>query len=190
MFRVLIAYATDEGQTKKIAHFVRDTLEASGCVSSLMELCADTAAPDFSAFDAILVAGSIHVGRHQKFLEDFVSTNKHALSRMPAGFISVSLSAGSSHPVERSAADRYVAMFCERTGWQPDTTHCAAGAIRSAKTPFLRRLVVHAMVAKNGIALDPSGEAEFTDWDALHDFLEAFKLHLACADQSHIEAAE
>lgn len=190
MPRVLIAYATDEGQTKKIANFVRDALETAGCEACLLEVRADTATPDFSDFDAAIVAGSIHVGRHQKLLEEFVRTNKQVLSQTPAAFISVSLSAGSSHPVERSAADRYVAMFCERTGWQPDLTHCAAGAIRSAKTPFLRRLVVHAMVAKNAIELDPSGEAEFTDWNALQDFLGDFEQHVGCATRPRVEAAE
>ncbi|MEM6665020.1 MAG: flavodoxin domain-containing protein [Pseudomonadota bacterium] len=178
MTGILLAFATDEGQTEKIAGHVAKRLEAQGLPVVLHHLTSDSPAPNPASFSAVILAGSIHMGRHQSALETFASVHGDILEDRPNLMISVSLSAGSVHPTERAAAGRYMDMFSERTGFSPDRIHCAAGAIRDAKTPFLRRLLVHAILAKSGIDLNPGGDTEFTDWSTLDAVIDDYVAHL------------
>lgn len=173
MTTLLLAYATDEGQTEKISKHSAARLEAAGHDVTLAAI-GDTALPDPAEFEAAIVAGSIHLGRHQTVLEDWVEAHAAKLSAVPNMFISVSLSAASDKKVERDAAMRYVEMFSERTGFTPASVHCAAGAIHDAKTRFLRRLLVHAILKAHKVGLDPSGDTEFTDWAALDSAIDGF----------------
>ena len=42
-------------------------------------------------YDGVIVGGSIHMGKHQDHVVDFVRANRFALERLPSAFFSVSL---------------------------------------------------------------------------------------------------
>ncbi len=174
MSRVLVAFATSEGQTEHIAHHVAARLERRGHTTYLIDLGDhqdDRPIPDY---DAAVLAGSLHRGAHQRELGDFAARISGQLGDIPSAFISVSLSAGSDDPDERDVARAIARRFCTEIDWRPDMLACVAGAVHDREMNFIERLIIHAILWQKGVEPDPSGDTEFTDWDGLDAFIDAF----------------
>ena len=62
---ILIAYATTDGQTRKIARFAADRLAGQGHAVELLNV-ADAKGLDLSRFRAAILAGAPHVGGYHK----------------------------------------------------------------------------------------------------------------------------
>ena len=90
--KILVAYGTTEGQTRKIARFTADRLADAGHAVELLDV-ADAEGLDLGRFGAAVLAGSIHGGRYQRALTEFARANAQALGARPTLFLSVSLSA-------------------------------------------------------------------------------------------------
>ncbi|MFC4359734.1 flavodoxin domain-containing protein [Halobium salinum] len=171
---ILVAYATTEGQTEKVARRVETTLRERGHDVTLVTLGGGTP-PDPADFDGVVVAGSIHAGRHQPVVETFVRDHVDALNARPTGFLSVSLSA--AEEATQAEAEGYVDAFLEETGWKPRVTLPVAGALRYTEYGFLKRTLVKHVVGKRSGDTDTSRNYEYTDWGAV----EAFAADLAAA---------
>ena len=170
---ILIAFGSTEGQTRKIAHHINAALEVKGHAPAMLECGGPKQDMDMQSFDAFIVAGSVHQEAHQPYLVDFVKENLSILKSKPACFISVSLTV--SLKGGRKEAERYVADFVKATNWKPQETHLAAGAIRFLEYDFFKRFTVEHMVLQGKKMPDKSaGNPEYTDWDALDEFVENF----------------
>lgn len=167
MASFLVFYATGEGQTGKIAGRIVETLRQRGHEAAAVD-AADVPAPAIEVYDAVLIGASIHGGRHQESIVEFVTQHSEALAAMPTAFFQVSMSAAS----ETKAADAatYLEVFLEETGWNPDRIAQFGGALRFSEMGFLKRLVVKQVVKRGDPDVDLSGDAEWTDWDAVEDF--------------------
>ena len=171
MASVCILYATGEGQTEKVATRIADVLADRGHEPSLID--ATEIAPDLAIddFDAVLVGASIHAGRHQRSVRQFVSANRDALASKPTAFFQVSLtSAGEDGEAEAAG---YVESFVEATDWHPDRIGLFGGALRFTEYGFLKRLLMK-QISKRTVSEmpepDPAGNVEFTDWDEVEAF--------------------
>lgn len=174
MARILVAYATSEGQTEKIAHRIADWMGRHGHQVVLTDVREPDARSVTDRFDAAVIAGSVHYSRHDKVLTDFVHRHQPRLTEAPSAFISVSLAASSDKPKDQAGVRRWAKDFYDKSGWTPDAEYCAAGAIRDSRLGFFKRMLVHWILRKEDITLDPSGDTEFTDWAKLDAFVEAF----------------
>lgn len=164
--RVLLAYATTEGQTRKVARFVADHLIALG--HSMEVIPAGEAAEDrLPPFDAAVLAGSIHIGRFQSGLEAFARTAAPALNARPCLFLAVSLSAAGDDPEDWAGLHRILARFQAGTGLHPGTVAHVAGAFRFSEYDFFRSWAMRWIAAQKGVAVDPHADLELTDWQAL-----------------------
>jgi len=102
---ILIAYATSEGQTRKIARFCADHLITQGHSVELLPLVDDTDDDDpvdMSRFDAAILAGSVHGGRLQPQLLRFAARHAAALTGRSGLFLMVSLAAAGNDHEERA----------------------------------------------------------------------------------------
>ena len=172
MTPILVAYTTEEGQTEKICDRLSVQLEGAGHEVVLHDIRADASVPD--ALRAVIIAGSVHMGEHAEDLKSFVHAHHDRLSALPAAFISVSLQAGSPDHQERDVMRTVAENFLEETGFSPLFMHIAGGAVHDAKMGLIERFVMHQVLRQKGVELDPSGDTEFTDWDALDRFCDAF----------------
>ncbi len=174
--RLLIVYATREGQTRRIAEHLAATARARDTDADAID--AGHLPHNFSLepYAAAIVTGSVHVGKHEKELVAFVRNYKEALERMPAVFLSVSLSeagAEDTHrtPEQRAAAaedvQRMIDAFLKETGWHPSKVRAAAGALMYSKYNFLVRFVMKRVAQSQGATTDISRDHEFNDWEAL-----------------------
>ena len=83
MAKILIPYGTTEGQTARIADYIADVLRAHGHVAETLDL--RHAAHDLPVgYDGVIVGASIHAGKHEGYVADFVRRNLAALENLPA----------------------------------------------------------------------------------------------------------
>lgn len=173
MARFLIVYGTTEGHTRKIAEQVGSWIRERGNDVDVFDSVMNP--PDLlDAYDAFLVAGSLHEGKHQRPLRHFVTEHAGTLSRCPSAFLSVSLSAVGRDDAHRADAQRCIDDFCNETGWMPSLTSPVAGALLYTKYDWLKRMVMRSIVRKEGGDIDTSQDYEYTDWTSLRAFVDSF----------------
>jgi len=164
--RILICYASTEGQTRKIARFCADQLFALGHAVEMLpaEEALDVELP---GFDAAILAGSVHGGMVQTALTDFAAAHAPVLNRMLTLYLQVSLSAAGDDPVEWAEIDRIARRVCEQAGWRPGAVHQIAGAFRFTRYDFFKSWAMRYIAARKGEEVDPRSDKEYTDWAAL-----------------------
>lgn len=169
---VLIAYGTTEGQTRKIAETAAAHLRGAGHEVALYDT-ADPGPPvELDGFDASVIAASVHQEQHQPVVKRFAAAHCQSLNSMPSAFLSVSLSAALEET--RGEAQAYVDRFLAVTGWQPAMTLLLGGALRFTEYDFFQEQIVKFIVMKRGVVSEAESDREFTNWDALSSFLDAF----------------
>ena len=170
--KVLIAYGTTEGQTRKIVKTIAQQINARGHEVELLDTSARQIGLHPESFDKIIVAGSVHDQRHQEGVEIFALANITKLQSKPTMFLSVSLAAA----FEEGLADAqgYVDSFIEKFGWHPEKTMLVAGAMRHGRFGYYKDQILEHVVLKNRILEDPKGDHEFTDWNFLAKAVDEF----------------
>lgn len=169
MSSFLILYGTGEGQTAKIAEQMATTISERGHEASAIDVRDRPDSSTLEGYDAAVVGASIHVGKHQDEIRDFVTDNRDVLSEMPTAFFQVSLSSATEE--KRGAAAGYVESFLTDTGWHPDRIGQFGGALRFSEYGFRKRLMMK-RIAKDLLTEreEPDGDIEFTDWNAVDAF--------------------
>ena len=176
MSRILLLYASIEGQTaliaERIAHVLREQAH------SVELLPADASQFDPSAYDGVIIGASIHYGHHPAYLRQLVRRYGSAIASRPNAFFSVSLSAGGPRP-KPYAAQRYIDKFLRKTGWQPRLVASFAGAVKYSVYGPIKRRVMIVFVGLGGGETDTSRDYEYTDWAAVeryaHDYAQLLK---------------
>lgn len=173
MAKLLIVYGTTEGQTRKIAERIAQRARDTGHEVALHDATALPRDLGPAASSAVIVAGSVHIGRHQSSIDHFVRTHRNELENRPSAFVSVSLSAaGDEH--DRQDARECAEHFLAGTGWRPTTIHLAAGAFRFSQYDFFKRWIMRRIAREKGTPTDTGQDYEFTDWPALDRFVDDF----------------
>lgn len=174
--KALVLYGTTEGQTQKIAGFVADRLRQLGDDVTLMD--ASTVEWDFwlGAFDAAIIAASIHAGHYQPRVVQFAQCHYERLNQMPSLFLSVSLSAASPGDEEATQSMLHCAQSLTRqTGWNAKVEHIA-GAFRFTEYDFFKRWVMKLLAWQKGVKRTAgSSDLELTDWPALEEIVDDFQ---------------
>ena len=173
MANVLIVYGTTEGQTAKIAHHIGDAGRRLGHDVTVQH-APEIGDEDLGAFDAVIVGGSLHEGRYQRAVRDFVERHKAFLASRPSAFFSVSLAAASHDPNEQAEARRIATEFVSRAGWAPKRIESFAGALKYTQYSWLKRSLMKYIAAKEGGDVDTSRDFEYTEWDEVTRFAEDF----------------
>lgn len=174
MKRVVVAFASREGQTEKIARHIALGLERRGYAVRLIDLASGETEAGADDCEGAIVLTSIHRGRYEQVLSSFLMRHGPALRQCPSAFVSVSLSAAAVDPKERVALDEIAQGFLHDVGWHPDVILHAAGAIHERDLGLIERYAVHRYVDEKHLALDQSGDTEFTDWHEVDSFIRTF----------------
>jgi menaquinone-dependent protoporphyrinogen oxidase len=170
MDRLLIAYATVEGQTTRIAECMRDALESGTREVQLLEVRdGHEALP--TEIDAVIVGGSIHMGHHKKELVAFATANRARLVELPTGFFTVCLGALDDSEEGRTATAAYAQAFCEATGWTAPNTAVFPGRLAWTRYGFVTRLIMKVMMRRQGSPdRDVTRDYDYTDYEAVRRF--------------------
>ena len=169
--KILIVYATTDGQTRKIAQFAADHLAESGHTVELLQ-AADADRVDLARFGGVIVAGSVHAGGYQKDLLEFAKDHAKPLTKMGGLFVSVSLSAAGTDEQDWTGLRACVTEFTKTTGWTPARVEHVAGAFMFTHYDFFRSWAMRWIAAQKGETVSRDEDKEYTDWAALTAMLE------------------
>lgn len=173
MTKLLIAYGTTEGHTRKICEFIADIARRDGYEVVLMDSASAPSGPGRD-YDAAILAASVHEGKHQSAMTHFVTDNASWLNRLPSAFLSVSLGIAGADPKSKAEAEGNLRQFLAGTGWQPLCTRCVAGALRYTQYSFFKRFLMRLIAQHASGDTDPSRDYEYTNWEDLRRFITAF----------------
>jgi menaquinone-dependent protoporphyrinogen oxidase len=172
--KVLVVYGTTEGQTEKIASFVASRLILQGHHVLTTNAALGARAADAADFEAVLIAASLHAGRYQPEVVQYVKQHLKVISTRRNAFMSVSLAAAGHDPEDLAGLRQCVAGFLHETGWTPDQVHHVAGAFRYTQYDFLKRWAMKYIAYRKGAPTDTSRDYELTDWEDVGRFADAF----------------
>ena len=112
---ILIAFASKEGQTEKIANYIADVIRLHGHKATTLPC--EHLPTDFNTdpFDAAMIGGSIHMGTYPGYLKDFVTTHLNWLNQVPSAFFTVCLAIHSKTENKQLEASSYGPGFCKET---------------------------------------------------------------------------
>ena len=170
MLRVLIPYGTTDGLTAKISEFVADVIRGHGHKADALDI-KGSMAPKPDGYDAVIVGASIHMGKHEDYVLDFVRENRDALERPPSAFFSMSMAAH-DNPEE---AEGYIEEFVRKTGWRPARVGLFGGALLYTHYGFIKRHLMKKIARDKGNPdTDSSRDYVYTEWDGVKRFVEEF----------------
>ena len=168
--KFLLIYATTEGQTRKIVEFVASQLKNLKHEVELLDSARRLLDLEISAYDAVIIAGSVHQRIHQESVTNFVIAHRGQLEKLPVLLISVSLSI--AFDGGNDEAQNYVDMFVDYTGFKPTSRLLVAGALRFDEYDFFMEQIVEFVVLKDQENI--CGDKEFTDWGKLTEDIAGF----------------
>ncbi len=165
------------GHTRTIAQHLENSLKQKGINTQLLEVSENDPKPLLDPLiDGVIVGAPVYVHQYPKKLEDWVRSNRPNLVNRVSAFYSVSLNAADKHPEARKADDELIEQFITETSWVPHFVASIPGALKYLKYGFFKRLLMKRISKKAGGPTDTSRNYEFTDWEAVDQFLESFLL--------------
>jgi menaquinone-dependent protoporphyrinogen oxidase len=188
MSSIVLVYATRQGQTRKIAEHLAEALAPLGLDCQAVDVCGVEEPFPLAAYEGAILAASIHMGKHEPEMVDFVRRHREELEAMPTAFLSVSMSEASAEDPTRSFEERERARaeveqmleaFYAATDWRPGRALPVAGALLYTKMGFILRFVTKRIARRDGGPTDTTHDYEFTDWAALDHFAEELVARIA-----------
>jgi menaquinone-dependent protoporphyrinogen oxidase len=180
MKTLAVLYATREGHTRRIAEHVAATLRTREFIVDVLDVSRELPMGfDLTRYAGAVIAASVHVGKHERAMVEFVKARRTELERIPTAFLSVSLSEAGAEDAnasterrKRAAADvnGLIDVFLRETQWNPTHVHPVAGALLYRQYGVIVRLVMRFIAKQAGATTDTSRDHEYTDWQALDRF--------------------
>jgi menaquinone-dependent protoporphyrinogen oxidase len=175
MANIYVPYGTVEGQTAQIAEYIAEVIKAQGHQAETADLKhAGHTLPD--GYDGVIVAASVHMGKHEGQVTDFVRKNRGELERLPSALVSVSMAAHG----DEETAEGYVTKFEENTGWRPAHVGLFAGALLYTHYGFIKKHLMKKIASDKGsLDTDTTRDYVYTEWDGVQRFTEDYLKRLA-----------
>lgn len=171
--KVLVVYATREGQTEKVARRIASVLASTGVVVTTVNARDRDAADatDIDDFDLLVFGASVHVGGIEPELRRFVNARSARIAQKPRSLFLVLLSAATKDPERRASSlaeiDRRVAAQLDVDF---DDTERIAGALAYSRYSFFVRWIMRRIARSEGGDTDTSRDYEYTDWGQVESY--------------------
>ena len=166
----MVSYGTTEGLTARISKYIADVIRSHGHEADAVDI-KGSGATELDGYNAVIVGASIHMGKHEGYVRDFVKENRNALKRIPSAFFSVSLAAHDN--IEE--AEGYIEEFFRQTGWRPARVGLFGGALLYTHYGFIKRRLMKKIARDKGNPdTDTSRDYVYTEWDGVKHFAEEF----------------
>ena len=167
IMKTLILYSSHDGQTKKIAAYIAEIIKENVDVKSISDVV------NLQDYDRIIIGASIRYGHFNKQLYKMLEKHTALLNQKTTAFFGVNLTA---RKPEKSTPETnvYVRKFLQRITWKPTISAVFAGALLYPRYTFFDRIMIQLIMRITGGETDPTKEIEYTDWQKVRSFSEAF----------------
>ena len=165
--KILILYASVDGQTKKIAAAVHTHLHENGHHASLQDI--NEFDNELNQFDLVIVGSSIRYGVHHKSIIDFINEQQATLDKKKTAFFSVNLVARKPEK-NKANTNPYVIKFFKEISWRPQYVDVFAGKLDYQKYPFFDRIMIQFIMWMTKGPTDSKAKIEYTDWNRVEEF--------------------
>lgn len=168
--KVLLIFTSREGQTDKITQCMAEQIEALGHQVERRQLTASSAPmSDLPSFDWVVVGGSIHYGKHEAFLANFIQRHLNGLSQTQTAFFTVNLTA---RKADKNTPDNnpYLSKFLYQVGWVPTRTEVFAGALLYSRYNWHDKLIIRFIMWITKGNTDTSKDIDYTNWQQVRLF--------------------
>jgi menaquinone-dependent protoporphyrinogen oxidase len=128
LVKIFVVYGSTEGQTRKVARFITERLTHHGHTTTLVDAGGDSGEVDLRPYGAAVVAASLHQGKYQTAIAQFVGRYGDTLNALATMFVSVSLSAAGHDPDDLKGLHDCVSSFEKQTGWRPQRGPAPSGS--------------------------------------------------------------
>lgn len=189
--RTLIAYATEEGQTEKIAIRIADQLAQGAFPCDRFNIADDRRDPvALDTYDAVIIGSPIHYSHYDRRLADYLKEYQCVLADMPSAFFSVSLGILSDEESEKDDVRTLTDQYLAEAGWTPALKTHFGGALLYSKYGWLKRWMMKLIAKKGGGPTDVRFDYEFTSWDKVDEFVEQFVALVESCKQSDEQVSQ
>lgn len=165
--KILILYASVDGQTLKIANYLSDLLREAEQEVSITEI--NGFSEELAQYDKVIIGCSIRYGLHHQDIIDFINKNIERLDSLKTAFFSVNLVA---RKPEKNQPDTnpYVIKFFKSIQWRPKLIDVFAGKLDYKKYPFFDRIMIQLIMWMTKGPTDSNTKIEYTDWKRVAAF--------------------
>jgi menaquinone-dependent protoporphyrinogen oxidase len=170
---ILVLYRSTHGHTARIAARVGEVLQEAGVQAQVVDLAEDPSV-DPAGFDGVIVGASVHTGRHQHDVLDWITDHLSVLRHRPSAFFSVSLTAADDTDEARVTTHALIDDALEATGWTPRATAAFAGALQFHEYNLPTRVLMRLIARRHDGEVDLHEDTDFTDWADVERFARAF----------------
>lgn len=165
--KILLLYASVDGQTLKISNVICDHLKQIGEDVTLCDI--NDFNMNLSVFKKIIIGSSIRYGVHHKAIIDFINQNEQLLDKHKTAFFSVNLVARKAEK-NQSDTNPYVIKFFKQISWKPGMVEVFAGKLDYKKYPFFDRIMIQFIMWMTKGPTDSNTKIEYTNWDRVKHF--------------------
>lgn len=171
--KTAILYLTRDGQTKKIAEYIAQTLNDDTTLISLRDI-PQPSAEQLERFDCIIIGASIRYGHFDPILEQFIQQHYALLNQKKSAFFSVNLTARKANR-NTPETNVYTRKLLSRIQWKPKLVEVIAGALFYPRYTFFDRVMIRFIMKITKGDTDTSKEYEYTDWQKVSQFAEQIR---------------
>lgn len=167
MSRILVLYGSTYGQTQRVAEQIARVAREEGHSADLVWAARLPGGLELHDYDGVVIAASVLMGHHQRYVREFVRRNAEQLNAMPSAFVSVCGAASGDPPRAQSYIDRFL---LETGWWRPTVTRSFTGAVAYTRYSPLLRWWLKRISRSRGLPTDTSHDWDFTEWDEVERF--------------------
>ena len=180
MANIALLYMSIDGQTKKIAEKLAESLVKWNNTISMHSISTLTETFSLEPYEAVILGCSVRYGKHHPQFRQFVQGHIQQLNTKKNFFIfftSVNLTARKPNRSDVSM-NPYIKKYLKQISWKPDDTEVFAGALKYGQYGFLDRLLIRFIMKITGGPTHSEHDIEYTEWDKVRVFSQKIQKHI------------
>lgn len=186
MTKIMIVYSSGEGQTQKIAAFIKEKISVHKYSVEVFDCEKLNSYMPLFDYDGFLIGASVHRGSFSNRIQDWVIENRFFVKNKPSAFFSVCLGILEKGNDALITEGNIVNDFFEKTGWYPSLWRIFAGALKYSKYNWFLKRIIKRIAMKAGFSSDLNHDYEFTDWKDVEIFVDQFLDEVVSAQSKRI----
>ena len=174
MARILMVYATSEGQTKKISEFIKTQMANFGHNADIYNVDELSKALSIANYDAVIVGAAVRFNKYPTSIKNWIKAHAEELSRKPSAFFSVCMGIAHKDKNVHIELRKNISHFFYQTQWTPSNWTIFAGALAYSRYNWFLKFVMRQISKSGGLDTDTSKDYEYTDWNEVSRFARRF----------------